>query len=167
MVDDNRLLGVFELKDIPPAPRGVPKFEVTIDIDANFAIHVSAEDMSTGKRHRIVLSKQVSQQNIVWKGKEVVACQDKDSVVSDKDAKTAMTVAPHPPPSSQDTFDKQEQVYLQNLPLLSLICLKVVSVSTKETISQIGKIYDQLEADEELQDYLLSQTARVLMLKGM
>ncbi len=50
---DNKLLGVFELVGIPPAPRGVPQIEVTFDIDANGILHVSAKDLGTGKEQSI------------------------------------------------------------------------------------------------------------------
>ncbi len=50
---DNRTLGRFILDGIPPAPRGVPKIEVTFDIDANGILHVSAKDLATGKEQSI------------------------------------------------------------------------------------------------------------------
>lgn len=50
---DNRLLGRFDLVDIPPAPRGTPQIEVTFDIDANGILHVSAKDLATGKENKI------------------------------------------------------------------------------------------------------------------
>ncbi len=53
MAADNRLLGVFQLVGIPPAPRGVPQIEVTFDIDANGILHVSAKDLATGNEQRI------------------------------------------------------------------------------------------------------------------
>nr|MDA8387949.1 Hsp70 family protein [Nitrospiraceae bacterium] len=53
MAADNKLLGVFELVGIPPAPRGVPQVEVTFDIDANGILHVSAKDLGTGKEQSI------------------------------------------------------------------------------------------------------------------
>ncbi|MGD0283162.1 MAG: molecular chaperone DnaK [Dissulfurispiraceae bacterium] len=53
MAVDNKLLGVFELVGIPPAPRGVPQIEVTFDIDANGILHVSAKDLGTGKEQSI------------------------------------------------------------------------------------------------------------------
>lgn len=53
MAADNKLLGVFELVGIPPAPRGVPQIEVTFDIDANGILHVSAKDLGTGKEQSI------------------------------------------------------------------------------------------------------------------
>jgi molecular chaperone DnaK len=49
----NRLLGQFNLEDIPPAPRGVPKIEVSFDIDANGILNVSAKDLGTGKEKKI------------------------------------------------------------------------------------------------------------------
>ncbi len=56
MFNDNKLLGQFDLTDIPPAPRGTPKIEVTFDIDANGILNVSAKDLGTGKSHKIVIS---------------------------------------------------------------------------------------------------------------
>jgi molecular chaperone DnaK len=53
MASDNRTLGRFQLADIPPAPRGIPKIEVTFDIDANGIINVSAKDQGTGKQQKI------------------------------------------------------------------------------------------------------------------
>lgn len=53
MARDNRTLGRFNLDGIPPAPRGVPKIEVTFDIDANGILNVSAKDMASGKEQRI------------------------------------------------------------------------------------------------------------------
>src|SRR5512136_1572287 len=52
----NRTLGRFHLDGIPPAPRGIPKIEVTFDIDANGILHVSAKDMGTGKQQAITIT---------------------------------------------------------------------------------------------------------------
>jgi len=52
----NKTLGRFELSDIPPAPRGVPRIEVAFDIDANGIVHVSAKDMGTGKEQKITIT---------------------------------------------------------------------------------------------------------------
>jgi hypothetical protein len=49
MADDNRTLGRFQLTGMAPAPRGLPKIEVTFDIDANGIINVSAKDMDAGQ----------------------------------------------------------------------------------------------------------------------
>ena len=51
----NKLLGMFNLDGIPPAPRGMPQIEVTFDIDANGVVNVSAKDVGTGKEQRITI----------------------------------------------------------------------------------------------------------------
>jgi len=56
MAANNRTLGRFHLDGIPPAPRGVPKIEVTFDIDANGILHVSAKDLGTGKQQAITIT---------------------------------------------------------------------------------------------------------------
>jgi molecular chaperone DnaK len=56
MARDNRLLGVFQLVGIPPAPRGVPQVEVTFDIDANGILNVSAKDKATNNEQRITIT---------------------------------------------------------------------------------------------------------------
>jgi len=53
----NKLLGNFDLKEIPPAPRGMPQIEVSFDIDSNGIIHVSAKDMGTGKVQSIKIER--------------------------------------------------------------------------------------------------------------
>ncbi|HCJ62552.1 MAG: molecular chaperone DnaK [SAR116 cluster bacterium] len=53
MAADNKMLGQFNLEDIPAAPRGVPQIEVTFDIDANGIVNVSAKDKGTGKEQTI------------------------------------------------------------------------------------------------------------------
>ena len=53
---DNKLLGEFLLDGIPPARRGVPKIEVTFDIDANGIVNVSAKDLGTGKEQHITIT---------------------------------------------------------------------------------------------------------------
>ncbi|MCX7646359.1 MAG: molecular chaperone DnaK [Rhodobacteraceae bacterium] len=55
MAADNKLLGQFNLENIPPAPRGIPQIEVTFDIDANGIVSVSAKDTRTGKEHKITI----------------------------------------------------------------------------------------------------------------
>jgi molecular chaperone DnaK len=52
----NQPLGNFELTGLPPAPRGVPKIEVTFDIDANGIVHVSAKDQASGREQSMTIS---------------------------------------------------------------------------------------------------------------
>jgi molecular chaperone DnaK len=51
----NKVLGEFSLGDIPPAPKGAPQIEVTLDIDANGILKVSAKDKGTGKENKITI----------------------------------------------------------------------------------------------------------------
>ncbi|THD85402.1 molecular chaperone DnaK [Aliigemmobacter aestuarii] len=55
MAADNKMLGQFNLENIPPAPRGVPQIEVTFDIDANGIVSVSAKDKGTGREQKITI----------------------------------------------------------------------------------------------------------------
>ena len=55
MAADNKMLGQFNLEDIPPAPRGMPQIEVTFDIDANGIVSVGAADKGTGKEQKITI----------------------------------------------------------------------------------------------------------------
>merc|ERR1712061_244724 len=56
MTKDNHQLGKFDLNNIPPAPRGVPRIEVTFEIDANGILQVSAEDKGTGNKEKITIT---------------------------------------------------------------------------------------------------------------
>ncbi|MEO8128666.1 MAG: molecular chaperone DnaK, partial [Bryobacteraceae bacterium] len=56
MAQHNRLLGVFQLGNIPPAPRGVPQIEVTFDIDANGILNVTAKDKATNNEQKITIT---------------------------------------------------------------------------------------------------------------
>jgi len=56
MAKDNRLLGVFQLVGIPPAPRGIPQIEVTFDIDANGILNVTAKDRATNNEQKITIT---------------------------------------------------------------------------------------------------------------
>uniref|UniRef100_A0A1B6KBZ6 Heat shock protein 70 n=1 Tax=Graphocephala atropunctata TaxID=36148 RepID=A0A1B6KBZ6_9HEMI len=55
MTKDNNILGTFNLEGIPPAPRGVPKIDVTFDLDANGILNVTAKDNSSGRSKNIVI----------------------------------------------------------------------------------------------------------------
>ena len=56
MARDNRMLGVFQLIGIPPAPRGIPQVEVTFDIDANGILNVTAKDRATNNEQKITIT---------------------------------------------------------------------------------------------------------------
>merc|ERR1711871_1444786 len=56
MTKDNRVLGSFQLDGLPPAPRGVPQIEVSLDVDANGILQVSASDKASGKTQKITIT---------------------------------------------------------------------------------------------------------------
>ncbi|OSP54682.1 molecular chaperone DnaK [Pseudoruegeria sp. SK021] len=55
MAADNKMLGQFNLEQIPPAPRGMPQIEVTFDINADGIVAVGAKDKGTGKEQKITI----------------------------------------------------------------------------------------------------------------
>jgi len=84
MAADNKMLGQFNLEDIPPAPRGMPQIEVTFDIDANGIVSVQATDKGTGKEHKITIqaSGGLSDEDI-----EAMVRDAEENAESDKDRK--------------------------------------------------------------------------------
>ena len=80
MAKDNRMLGVFQLGNIPPAPRGMPQIEVTFDIDANGILNVTAKDNATGKDTRITItsSSGLSKEEVEKMAKEAEAHASED-----------------------------------------------------------------------------------------
>ncbi len=80
MARDNVELGKFSLIGIPPAPRGVPKIEVTFDIDASGIMHVSAKDAGTGREQKIQITAphKLSKEEIEAKVKEAEKFSDAD-----------------------------------------------------------------------------------------
>ncbi len=80
MAADNKMLGQFDLAEIPPAPRGVPQIEVTFDIDANGIVSVQAKDKATGKEQqiRIQASGGLSEADIQQMVREAEANADSD-----------------------------------------------------------------------------------------
>merc|ERR1712021_115227 len=102
MASDNKLLGQFDLSDIPPAPRGMPQIEVTFDIDANGIVNVSAKDKATGK-----------EQNIQIRSSGGLSDADIEKMVNDAEAfaqadkaKKAMTEAKNEADSSVYSSEK-------------------------------------------------------------
>jgi molecular chaperone DnaK len=86
MAADNKTLGRFELSGIPAAPRGVPKIEVTFDIDANGIVNVSAKDLGTGKEQKITITSSgtLSKDEVDRMVKEAAANAEKDKAHKDE-----------------------------------------------------------------------------------
>jgi molecular chaperone DnaK len=85
MAKDNRTLGKFHLTGLPMAPRGVPKIEVTFDIDANGILNVNAKDMATGKDQKITItsSSGLSKEEVERMAKEADAHAAEDKAQRD------------------------------------------------------------------------------------
>ena len=81
MFADNKLIGDFNLDGIPPAPRGVPQIEITVDVDANNIISVSAKDLGTQKEQHITITNGsgLSKDDIERMRKEAEACAADDA----------------------------------------------------------------------------------------
>jgi len=87
MTKDNRLLGKFELGNIPPAPRGVPQIEVTFEIDVNGILHVTAEDKGTGNKNQITITndkERLSKEEIERMVKEAEDAADEDKKLKER-----------------------------------------------------------------------------------
>jgi len=86
MANQNKSLGIFNLNDIPPAPRGVPQIEVIFDIDANGILHVTAKDKGTGKEQkiRIEAGSGLTKEEIEKMKAEAAANADKDKEEKEK-----------------------------------------------------------------------------------
>merc|ERR1712100_984159 len=87
MTKDNHILGKFELKGIPPAPRGVPQIEATFEIDANGILQVSAEDSATGKAEKITITAEkgrLTEEEIERMVREAEQFAEEDAKVKEK-----------------------------------------------------------------------------------
>ena len=86
MAADNKMLGVFQLVGIPPAPRGIPQVEVTFDIDANGILNVTAKDNATGKDQKITItsSSGLSKEEVDRMAKEADAHAAEDQTKRDE-----------------------------------------------------------------------------------
>ncbi|KAH7404037.1 hypothetical protein KP509_15G007500 [Ceratopteris richardii] len=133
MAADNKLLGQFELRDIPPAPRGTLQIEVTFSIDANGILQVSACEKSTGKEQAITIQSSggLSEEDIqrMVKDAELYAEEDeKRRALADAKA-TAENVIAQAETKLKDEKEKLSQEELANIN-------KAVSALRKSTFGE-------------------------------
>ncbi len=134
MAESNRTLGRFQLTGIPPAPRGVPKIEVTFDIDANGILNVSAKDLGTGKEQSIEIkaSSGLSEQEVDRMVKEA------ESHAADDEAKKRLI----------DLRNQGDQLVYSTEKMLSEHGAKV-DAGTRTTIEQASnRLKDALKGDD-------------------
>jgi molecular chaperone DnaK len=134
MASDNKLLGIFELVGIPPAPRGVPQIEVSFDIDANGILHVSAKDLGTGKEQsiRITASSGLTEEEInrMTKDAEAHAGEDKKKKELVEARNEADTLAYSVEKSLKEYGDKLTEEERKNIQEALEDCRKVKDTAT-------------------------------------
>ena len=134
MAADNNSLGVFRLKGIPAAPRGVPQIEVTFEIDASGILHVSAEDKSSDARQTVTItaSTSLSEEEVEQMVQEAEQCLGQDK--QHRDLLEAQHVA--------------EQVIYQTQKRLVHLNGRAPEVATQEIVDRIAALEGALTKDD-------------------
>jgi molecular chaperone DnaK len=167
MAGDNVSLGMFNLEDIPPAPRGVPQIEVTFDMDANGILNVAAKDLGTGKEAKITitastkLSKEEKEKMV--KEAEQFAEQDKkkreeaelrnnaDNLIYTAE-KTKKDLGEKLTQEQKNTIDTAVSALKDALATTDLEKIKIKSDELTKVLQEIGSvIYQQASADYQRQ----------------
>lgn len=156
MAAGNKTLGRFELSGIPPAPRGVPRIEVTFDIDANGIVHVSAKDLGTGKEQKITITSSggMSKDDIerMVKEAEVHAAEDKQRKEEVEVRNNADSLVYQAEKTIKEIGDKADKALIDKV--------QVAADKLKETLK--GSDIEKIKADtEELTKPLYELSAAV------
>ncbi|MEN6413312.1 MAG: molecular chaperone DnaK [Veillonellales bacterium] len=156
MASYNKTLGRFELSGIPPAPRGVPRIEVTFDIDANGIVHVSAKDLGTGKEQKITItaSGAMSKEDIdrMVKEAEAHAAEDKQHKDEVEVRNNADSLVYQAEKTIKDVGDKADKALIEKV--------QQAADKLKETLK--GSDIAKIKADtEELTKTLYELTSAV------
>ena len=154
MAAGNKTLGRFELSDIPPAPRGVPRIEVTFDIDENGIVKVSAKDLGTGKEQKITIQSGsgMSKEDIdrMVKEAEAHAAEDKKQKESIEVKNQADSLIYQAEKAIKDFGDKADQSKVSEV--------KSAIEKLKETVKS-DNVDDIKKATEALQKPLYDLTS--------
>jgi len=111
MAEDNRMLGLFRLDGIPSAPKGIPKIEVSFDIDANGILNVTAKDLGTGKEQNITI-----QANTGFSDEEIEKMKNEAEEYAEEDAKrVALVEAKNKADHIIDSVEQQMVEYPEQL----------------------------------------------------
>ncbi len=142
LAKDNKSLGKFILDGIPPAPRGVPKIEVTFDIDANGILKVTAKDQATGRSQRITItaSSGLSEE-------EIQRMQKEAEKFAEEDRQRRKRI---------ETRNQAEQVVYSAEKTLRDLGNKIPA-KAQESVRQVVAALREALADEEAETALLNQ----------
>src|SRR5205814_903811 len=150
---DNRLLGTFNLTDIPPAPRGVPQIEVTFNVDVNGILTVAAKDLGTNKEAKITV------QNSGGLSKEEIEKMKRDAEQHAADDKKRREVI--------DLKNQGESLAYQTEKSLKDLGDKVDATSRTDIERGISELREALKGDDgdviKKKMELLSQSSHKLM----
>lgn len=154
MAAGNKTLGRFELSDIPPAPRGVPRIEVSFDIDANGIVHVSAKDLGTGKEQKITITSDsgMSKDDIdrMVKEAEAHASEDKQRKDEVETRNSADSLVYQAEKTIKDLGDKADKALVEKIQAASETVKEALKGTDLEAIKK---------ATEELQKPLYELSA--------
>lgn len=143
MASYNKTLGRFELSGIPPAPRGVPKIQVTFDIDANGIVHVSAKDLGTGKEQKITITSSggLNKDDVerMVKEAEVHAAEDKQRKEEVEIRNNADSLVYQAEKAIKDSGDKADKALIEKV--------QQAADKLKETLK--GSDIEKIKADTE------------------
>jgi molecular chaperone DnaK len=159
IAEANKLLGQFDLSDIPPASRGTPQIEVAFDLDANGILSVSAKDLATSKEQKIVIksSSGLSEEEInkMVKDAEAHAAEDKkfQEIVGVRNQADAMIHSVEK--AMKDAGDKLESTEKSNIQAAIDDLKEVMKTNDKEAIE--NKVKTLTEASHKLAEKMYAQ----------
>ncbi|VDK31616.1 unnamed protein product [Taenia asiatica] len=151
LAQDNKLLGNFVLVDIPPQPHGVPRIEVTFDIDVNGILKVSARDQRTGKEQRLVINSTtgLSAQAV---RKAVVAAES--HAAQDRRRREAIEASRNLRSLAEDVIAKVSE-FSDRLPAVEAeavvrfcredVLARVEELKTTEDVKELGRLNEDLQ----------------------
>jgi molecular chaperone DnaK len=163
MARDNRSLGRFHLDGIMPAPRGVPQVEVTLDIDANGILSVSAKDKATGKENKITIKANsgLSEEEIKKMEEDAIKYADEDRKIRELvDAKNSADGMVHSVKKSitdhGDKLDAAEKEKIEAAIKSLEESLKTdnkeeIETKTKELMEASQKLGEKIYAEQQAQ----------------
>ena len=142
MAADNKILGQFNLEEIPPAPRGMPQIEVTFDIDANGIVSVSAKDKGTGKEQKITIqaSSGLSDEEI-----ERMVKDAEENAEADRERRE-LVEAKNNAESKIDYYEKQIKEHADKVDPTTVEAIELAISALKEDLEKDDVTADKLQS---------------------